>query len=219
VVETRPELSCAKAIPIIHPASSLYGGGPKKKSGDRISPYIQRYYTTNDLRKIKEEATTPELRRPEREILLPSGIRNALEWLDYFNSCPRFSVDIEVVNYEVSAIALADSPTQAMSFPFYHNVFDEAEEVALWKGMARVLGNRKIVKVFQNGIFDIHFLATRVGVIVEPLTPDMIEDTMIAHSVMFPEMLKSLDFLGSLYCGNQAYWKNMVRFDNIKENA
>jgi DNA polymerase len=215
VVEPRPELSCAKAIPIIHPASVLYGGGFKKKSGDRTSPYIQRYYITNDIKKAKAEAEYPELRRPTRDLLIPSDIKNALDWLDYFNKCPRLSVDIEVVNFEISAIALADSPEQGMSFPFYHNIFDEHEETALWRAIAKPLGNKKIVKVFQNGIFDIHMLATRAGVIVE----GVIEDTMIAHSVMFPEMLKSLEFLGSMYCGAQEYWKNLVKFDNIKDNS
>lgn len=219
MVETRPEIKCAKAIPIIHPASSLYGGGPKKKSGDRISPYIQRYYTTNDLKKAKVEATYPELRRPIRDLLIPSDLANALSWLEYFNTCKRLSVDIEVVNFEISAIALADSPTQGMSFPFYHNIFDEHEEAKLWRGIAKVLGNKKIIKIFQNGIFDIHMLATRVGVMVEPIDSKMIEDTMMAHSVMFPEFLKSLEFLGSLYCGSQEYWKNLVKFDNIKDNA
>jgi len=219
VVETRPEITCRKAIPVIHPASTLYGGGPRKKSGDRISPYIQRYYITNDLKKAKAEAEFAGLRRPAREILIPSDLRNALDWLDFFNACSRLSIDIEVVNFEVSAIALADSPARAMSFPFYHNIWDEHEECKLWRAMARVLGNKKIVKVFQNGIFDAHMLAVTSGVIVEPITPDMIEDTMIAHSIMFPEMLKSLEFLGSLYCGSQEYWKGMVKFDNVKDNA
>jgi len=45
----------------------------------------------------------------------------------------------------------------------------------------------------------------------------MYEDTMIAHSIMYPEMLKGLGFLTSMYCGSQEYYKNMVKFDNIKE--
>jgi len=218
VVEARDELGGRKVIPTIHPASSLYGGGPRKKSGDRISPYIQRYYITNDFKKAKAESAFPEIIRPAREILIPDGLANALEWLDFFNSCPRLSVDIEVINYEISAIALADSPARGMSFPFYNNVFDEFEEAELWRAIARVLGNKRIVKIFQNGIFDIQFLASK-GVIVEPVTPDKIEDTMIAHSVMFPEMLKSLEFLGSLYCGAQEYWKGLVKFENVKENS
>ena len=71
------------------------------------------------------------------------------------------------------------------------------------------------MKVVQNGIFDIHFLLTRCGIEVR----GPIQDTMIAHSIMYPELRKGLDFLGSIYCGTQAYWKNMVKWDNIKEDS
>jgi hypothetical protein len=93
------------------------------------------------------------------------------------------------------------------------------EEAMLWRRIATILGHPKIVKVFQNGIFDVHFLLVRCGVRVFPLTAEMFEDTMLAHSIMFPEMLKGLGFLGSLYCGSQEYWKDMVKFQNIKESA
>lgn len=208
-----------KVIPTIHPAATLYEQGARKPGGERISPYIKRYYIVNDLKKALHESTFPEIKRPQRDLLIPSDIKNALEWLDYFNTCPRLSVDIEVINFEVSSVSLADSPTQAMAFPLYHNVWDEAEEVAIWKALAVVLGNKKIIKIFQNGIFDIHFLAVRAGIIVEPIDPEHIEDTMMAHSVMYMEMLKGLGFLGSMHCGAQEYWKDMVKFDNIKENA
>jgi hypothetical protein len=75
-----------------------------------------------------------------------------------------------------------------------------------------VLGNENSVKVAQNAIFDIHFLLTRCGIEAK----GRVEDTMIGHSVMFPEFPKGLDFLGSLYCGTQAYWKDAVKFNNIK---
>jgi len=42
---------------------------------------------------------------------------------------------------------------------------------------------------------------------------------MVAHSIMYPELRKGLDFLGSLYCGTQAYWKDKVKFTNIKEES
>lgn len=219
VVET---LDGRKCIPTIHPASVLYGGGQRKKTGsveERTSPYIQRYYIANDLRKAKTESSYPEIRRPVREILIPDSLDNALQWIDFFHTCPRLSIDIEVVNFEVSTIGVADSPQRAMSFPFYHSVWDELEETQLWLAMAHLLGNRKIVKVFQNGIFDVHFLLTRCGIVVEPITPEMYEDTMMAHSVMYPEMLKGLNFLVSMYCGSQEYYKGMINFKNIKEGA
>ena len=75
--------------------------------------------------------------------------------------------------------------------------------------------NNNATKIFQNGVFDIHFLAVQCGIHVQP----PIDDTMIAHHLMYPEMLKGLGFLGSMYCGAQEYWKDMVKFDNIKEES
>jgi len=65
----------------------------------------------------------------------------------------------------------------------------------------------------------VHFLLTRCSIVVEPLTAEMYEDTMVAHSIMYPEMLKGLGFLTSMYGGSQEYYKNMVKFDNIKEES
>jgi DNA polymerase I-like protein with 3'-5' exonuclease and polymerase domains len=78
-----------------------------------------------------------------------------------------------------------------------------------------VLGNPNSVKVVQNGAFDINFLLTRCGIEVR----GPIEDTMIAHHIQYPELQKGLGFLGSIYCGSQAYWKDMIKFENIKEES
>lgn len=211
VMEGRSEVGKRKAIPTYHPASTLYGGN-----------YIQRYYIASDLGKAARESKSPKIIRPERTLLVPDSFNNACEWLDYFNACDRLSIDIEVINFEVSCISIADSPHQAMSFPMYHSPqpqWSVDEEAHIWKLLAKVLGNKKIHKIFQNGIFDVHFLMVRCGVHVHPITAEMFEDTMIAHHIMFPEMLKGLGFLGSLYCGSQQYWKNMVHFKNIKEDS
>ena len=88
------------------------------------------------------------------------------------------------------------------------------EEAEIWRGIQRVLGTES-EKVYQNGIFDSWYLYSRYGLI----TRGTVSDTMIAHSVMFPELPKSLAFLGSIYCGSQAYWKDLVKFDELKEEA
>ncbi len=211
VMEGRAEVHGRKVIPTYHPAATLYGG-----------KYIWRYYISNDLSKAKRESAYPDIRRPVRELLWPDSFENALDWLEFFASCDRLSIDIEVINFEVSCISLSDNPARSMAFPMYHSPEPQwtvQEEAVIWKWFAKILGDEEIYKVFQNGIFDVHFLMTRCGVHVRPITPEMFEDTMIAHSIMFPEMLKGLAFLGSLYCGSQQYWKNMVRFQNIKENS
>ena len=61
-------------------------------------------------------------------------------------------------------------------------------------------------------MFDIPFLLTRAGVDVR----GPIHDTMVGHSVLYPELQKGLGFLGSIYCGAQEYWKDTVKFKNIK---
>lgn len=209
VMEACKELDGRKVIPTYHPASAL-------------RQYILRYYISNDLKKVKRESAFPEIIRPERELIIPDSYENAVEWLEYFNECERLSIDIEVINYEVSCIGFSDTPERGFSLPLYHSptpMWSLEHECNLWRIVARVLSNPSIYKVFQNGIFDIHFLRTRCGIAVEPLDPDMYEDTMMAHSVMFPEFLKSLEFLVSLYGGAQQYYKDMVKFKNIKDDA
>ena len=211
VLESRSEIGGRKVIPTYHPASTLYGG-----------KYIWRYYISSDLTKARRESTSPKIIRPARELVWPDSFANACEWLDYLEGEERLSVDIEVINFEVSCISLADSPLRSFALPMYHSPTPQwsvAEEAYLWKRLSTILSSPKIHKIFQNGIFDVHFLMTRCGIHVKPITPEMFEDTMIAHSIMFPEMLKGLGFLGSLYCGSQQYWKNMVKFTNIKDNA
>jgi hypothetical protein len=61
-----------------------------------------------------------------------------------------------------------------------------------------------VPKVFQNGLYDIHFLWRKYGI-----APARCEhDTMLLHHALHPEMLKGLGFLGSLYSTEPA-WKLM----------
>lgn len=209
VMEALPELNRRKVIPSYHPAAAL-------------RQHILRYYLSADLKKARVESAFPDIRRPARDIVIPDSFDNAMEWLDYFNSCERLSIDIEVINYEVSCIGFSDTPERGFSLPLYHTptpMWSIEHECILWRELATILRNPKIHKVFQNGIFDIHFLRVRCGISVTPITSEMYEDTMMAHSVMFPEFLKSLEFLVSLYGGAQEYYKDMVRWNNIKDES
>jgi uracil-DNA glycosylase family 4 len=203
VLESNAATGRRKVIPAYHPAASLRG------------QYILRYYITADLQKAKKEAEFPEIRRPIRKLVVPETLQEVLAWLDTLRKAFSLAIDIEVVNYEVSAIGFAPTPEVAVSIPMYHEHWTLEEECIIWRHIAELLGDDKVVKIFQNGIFDIHFLAARCGIIVSP----PIEDTMIAHSIQYPEMLKGLGFLVSLHCGAQEYYKDMVQWDNIKKEA
>lgn len=202
VMESLPRYAKRKVIPSYHPSASLRG------------QYILRYYITADFRKSKVESEYSEIRRPKRNIIIPTTIHECREWYAYLMGEKRYGCDIEVVNFEVSCISFAPSPGVSVSFPMYHDHWNEEEETEVWRMIDALLNNGATV-IFQNGIFDINFLATQSGLIVT----NPIEDSMIAHSVMYPEMLKGLGFLVSMYCGSQEYYKDMVKWDNIKEES
>lgn len=192
-----------KVLPTPHPAAALRG------------QFTLRHLIAADLRKAREESSSPELLRPQRQLVYDFGtVTEALEWLDYYEHQPFVCFDIEVLNHEIACIGLSSSPDIACSFPLAGN-WTELEEVQLWRALQRVLGNPASVKVAQNAIFDIHFLLTRCGLVVR----GPIRDTMIAHSILYPELPKGLAFLGSIYCGSQTYWKDAIKFDNIKSES
>lgn len=177
--------------------------------------YIYRHMIVADLRKAKVESSASEYVPPERNLVYDlDDCFEVLKWLDYYAEQDVVGCDIEVLNYEVSCLSFSSDPSVAISIQIT-DMWDIEEEMAIWRGIAKVLGNPKSEKVFQNGIFDVHFLRTRNNIVVE----GPIKDTMIMHSIMFPELPKGLGFLGSIYCGSQPYWKDSVKFTNIKGDS
>lgn len=190
--------------------------------GSAMRNYIQRHVIVHDLKKARVESDSPTINRPERKLLYNfDTVEEILQWIEFLKGLPEISFDIEVVNYEIPCLSLGDpsgyvSVVVPIGNSIYHpNGWTELEELQLWRAVQRLLGNPKIDKVCQNGIFDIHFLLTKYGIEVR----GKIIDTMIGHSVMFPDLPKGLDFLGSLYCGSQEYWKDSVSFNNIKGDS
>jgi DNA polymerase len=211
-----------KILPTLHPSATFFRGekegGTKGGPGKGASPYIGRYYISHDLRKAKKYSLTLELERPKREAKYNFGSsKDVVAWIKEIASAGRVSTDIEVLNFEMSCISLSCNPSLGICIPFSDqrmwSLYEEGEIIrALQK---YVFGARDVVKVVQNGIFDLWFLFLRYGIV----TRGPVEDTMIGHHIMYFDMGKSLEFLGSIYCGAQEYWKDMVSFDNIKENA
>jgi uracil-DNA glycosylase family 4 len=185
-----------------------------------VRAYLNRYIIINDLRKAREQSAFPEIRRPEREVIYDySSLEEITRWLEYIYAGPQVSFDIEVINYAIASVQFSITPELAVVVPLgpsdlKPNGWSLEEEAYLWRWIQKILGTEK-PKVAQNGIFDIHFLATECGIVVRgPL-----HDTMISHHIMHPDMQKGLEFLGSIYCGSQMHWKRDVKFDNIKEES
>jgi len=194
-----------KVIPTHHPGQAVRG------------MFTYRHMITCDLRKAKVESAFPELSRPERHLVYEyANVEEALQWIQYFAEQvdKPLSVDIEVINYEVSCINLSVDPKVGCVIPLADRWTLE-EEILLWHALSKLLGNPHTTKVLQNAIFDVQFMLSRYGVYIR----GPIHDTMIGHSCAYPELPKGLGFLGSIYCGAQEYWKDKVKFDDIKENS
>lgn len=199
-----------KIIPTFSPGSTIRGN------------YVNRFVIQSDLRKAKQESSIPELVRPDRKLLYSfHSVEEILQWMEVFYNAPEVSFDIEVINYEISCVSFSLDPSMAVVVPIGASALQsrewtELEELQIWRAVQRVLGNPASKKIVQNGAaFDIPFMLMNIGIVVRGL----IEDTMIAHHVMFPDLPKGLGFLGSIYCGSQEYWKDAVKWDNIKEES
>lgn len=189
-------------IPSFHPGKMIWAN------------YIWRYYLSHDLTKARELSKNPELLgQPQIETIIPSTFIEAKQYLNYCSNFDCLSVDIEVDNFEVSCIGFATSPTKAFSIPTDMRWSIE-EEVAIWNMIANILADKRITKIGQNFIFDIHFLAYKMGI----MTYGKIIDTMMGHSILYPDFLKGLGFLGSIYT-KQPMWKDAVSFKDIKKES
>lgn len=186
-----------KVIPTYHPASCLYGGN-----------YINRYYITHDLRKADAAADSSELTYDSDSSYSAPGTMSELRAaLEPYMTAEKISFDIEVTNFELSCMSFSSDPSYAVVIDLYeHNLWTVEEEVEIMLMVEKILGNPNSIKVGQNLIFDIHFLMSRYNI----FTDGPIMDTMVGHSLIYPDFLKGLEFLGSIYT-NRRYWKDMLK--------
>ena len=204
-VRMSPRLHC-KVLPTFHPANLFYEGGWKGR------PVILA-----DLAKAKKEAEFSEVRRVERYITIEPSLDDIIAWLN--RPADFYAVDIETFGGQISMIGFARSAGDAIVIPFLDKQSPTwsywpsiEDEMQAWS-LADALLKRPVPKVFQNGIFDLSYLL-RAG-----LRPVMCnEDTMLLHHSLYPEMLKGLGFLGSIY-SNEVAWKQMrTKGNNLKRD-
>lgn len=185
-------------VPSLHPKDMIW------------SNYEWRYYLSNDLRRAKLLADGSHgIINPDLRVI--SSVVEAREYLGSLRtSRTPTAFDIEVSNYEVSCIGFSGILNQAFTIPLDDRWTIE-DEVMLWQLIATFLQDPSFVKITQNGLFDTYFLAYKMGI----FTRGTIYDTMIASSVVYPDFLKGLGFLGSVHTF-YTYWKDQGGKHRIK---
>jgi DNA polymerase len=191
-----------KTIPTCHPASCLYGGN-----------YINIHYIAHDFLKASENSEKSEIEYRRIIPFIPESFDECITILRGMRGKSPIGFDIETINYEPACIGFSHDGVHAVCIPF-GDVWSIEEEIEIWGLVDDILGDLNTIKIVHNSIFDIFELLTRVGVVVR----GEVHDTMIGHSLIYPEFWKSLQFISSIY-DNIPYWKNMVKFSNVKEES
>lgn len=169
-----------------------------------LREYNLLYPYMHDMRRAVDESGFPELVYPERSIKTCPTYAEAITYLDEIIG-GQIGFDIEVVNNEVSCLAVAKSPSDVMSIAFYskgQNFFANDEEALIWQKIALIMLDSKITKVLQNAFFDLSFLFSKYGIIA-----NNIEDTMVGQAIIAPSLPKGLDFITSVYT-KEPYYKD-----------
>jgi uracil-DNA glycosylase family 4 len=185
--------SGGKVIPIIHPAAAL-------------RQYTYVHTIGMDLKRIAEESTFPELRLPTRNITIRPSFMDSMSFLATCMEHQLVAFDIEVMREEVSCISFAYSPDNIISIPFTaggNDYFTPDQEIQIWKFIATIIESPAITKVGQNIVFDTTFLFRKYGIRPQGI----LEDTMIAQAIMYPDYPKGLDFITSMHT-KEPYYKD-----------
>jgi uracil-DNA glycosylase len=213
-IKRSDRLGC-KVLPTYHPAAIL-------------RQWNLRPIVLSDLEKVQREAKTSEVNRIERWLTVEPTLAEIEKWLD--RPADFYAVDIENPKVKIGAqnhylrgqiamIGFARSHDDAMVIPFFDetkpggNYWPTAtEEVKAWRLAERAL-EKPVPKIFQNGVYDLTHLL-RIG-----FRPQMCQDdTMLLHHALYPEMLKGLGFLGSVY-SDEIAWKTMSgKGNNLKRD-
>lgn len=191
---------CVKVLPTYHPAGVL-------------RQWSWRPIVVADFIKADREASFPELVRPHRQVIVSPSLTELTEWTRKLlaNPPPLLAVDIETKWRQIHCIGFAGSRAEAFVVPFIDTQHFSGSywptpgaELTAWAAVKTILES-PIPKLFQNGSYDLQYI-WKMGIRVN----NALEDTMLLHHSHFPEMLKGLGFLGSIY-SNEAAWKLMSR--------
>jgi len=154
--------------------------------------------------------------RPDRTIYIPESIEDIIDAFRQIERARLLAIDIETAKSQITCIGFAWEPGQALVIPIWdatrsdNSYWSEVDEPLVWEWVRRICG-LPVPKVFQNGLYDLHYIWRGYGITVA----NCLHDTMLLHHALQPEVQKSLGFLGSLYSDEPA-WKQMRHRTTLK---
>lgn len=180
----------SKVVASYHPAYILPGRSPKEY------PIFD-----NDVRRAVEESNFTGLNYPDYKFIIDPREDELRYWVEKLSCAENISVDIESVkkSFHILCVGFGLDEETAVVIPFRENSLPHMDAI-------QTILASKAKKIFHNGgAFDIPVLAAN-----NITVSNYAYDTMVAQHVMWPELPKSLDYLGSIYT-RQPYYKTAGR--------
>ena len=164
-----------------------------------------------DFVKAKRESESPKLNRPSHLIYMEPSLQDIEDFYhEFMVGQPFLSCDIETRSLQITEVgySLADG-SRAIVIPFWDrekpggNYWDTLEEeLQAWAWVRRF--NTEFCTIGQNFAYDMKYFWQTVGI----PCPRFLDDTMLMHHTLQPELEKGLGFLASVYT-NEPSWKFM----------
>jgi len=169
-----------------------------------------------DLAKAKRLVRVEGLGYRRRRLVIEPSMADLIAFQDkveaaYQKGDGLMAVDIETspAYRQITMVGFGFNAEDALSIPFVHNGrpgrsywSTAAEEIEAWQVVEK-LCRHPIPKLLQNGLYDIYWLWTLMRIPVMAYR----HDTRLMHHAIFPELPKSLAFMGSAYADTPA-WKS-----------
>jgi len=171
------------------------------------------------IRASGEAADGPLIKYPERSLLLEPTIEEVeARCYGAYQQTPLLSCDIETGWGHIRGVAFAPSQYEAMYVPFVSTTEltrsywkEVADERRAWLAVKALLES-PTPKLGQNfPLYDVPWLFRKVG--IRPR--NVAHDLRLLHAALYPELPKSLAFMGSTY-SRQGAWKVWASFGGEK---
>lgn len=182
-----------------------------------------------DLSRALEEGRFPEVKRPQRNLLIDLPAHAIVDRLNFTKAGTLVSIDIEggivaekktrrkdpetgeyVSEYKPSCVpclAISTDPSEAYIINFGdHSAYEERQ---ILDALSRLCWDPFIPKLFQNGVYDTFVMWWMFRILVR----NHCHDTMLSGWELYPELPKALGTQASLYT-KEPYWKSDRKTDD-----
>ena len=189
-----------------HPSFTTFTGKP-----------VHFYTMIADFAKALKLLDDPNLLVDNTEITVQPGFEKVMRFYALIQEKEFVGFDIEATPKFITCFSFAvydEGKIKSMSIPLMNNqgaYWSPEEEVKIWLGCAKILANKNIKKIMQNGMFDIMFTLRTMNI----KTENFFFDTMLAQHICYTDLPKGLDYLTSVYT-YYPYYKDEGKLSHLK---